>query len=253
MFRRILSPFHLRIKNVNKYSTNEYNKYSTNEYNKYYTNEYNKYSTYEYNKYIGKTLTKKQFTNKFPDYIPYKVIRADMRHYDYTYKLGLNVIKNFTTNEHCSAGGFYVTNKNKIYSFLEYGDNIAKISLPDTSLIYLENNKIKVSELVIDNMVSIKEYYTNLDKTSQLAAVTAYEGLLIQYMVNPDKDIQLAAVEANGRAIQYIINPDKEVQLAAVKQDGLAIQYIINPDKTIQWEAIKKNVYATKFITPFLI
>ena len=205
----------------------------------------------DYNKYIGKTFTKKQFTNKFPDYIPYKVIRADMCHYDYTYKVGLNVIKNFTTNEHCSAGGFYVTNKKNIHSFLEYGDNIAKISLPDTSLIYLEHSKIKVSELIIDNMISIKEYYTNLDKKSQLAAVTDYNGyrdLLIQYIVNPDKDVQLAAVEANGLAIQYIVNPDKEVQLAAVKQDGRSIQYIINPDKTVQWEAVKKNVYVANFI-----
>jgi hypothetical protein len=188
-----------------------------------YTCKYNNYSKYSI--HIGKIFTKKEFTHKFPNFVPYKVLRNDMRHYDYTYKLGLNVIKPFNIQEHCSAGGFYVTDKDNLELYLNYGENIATISLPDTALIYLENNKIKVNELIIENMVTISEYYTNLDKKCQYDAIKQ-NGLLIQYIINPCKEVQLLAVNQNGCAVKYIINPCKEVQLAALNQNGYSIENV---------------------------
>ncbi len=74
-----------------------------------------------------------------------------------------------------------------------------------------------------------------------------YDGLAIQYIQNPDKDLQLEAVKNNGWAIQYIQDPDKDVQLEAVKKDGSIIQCIQNPDKDVQLEAIKNNPFVVHF------
>ena len=50
-------------------------------------------------------------------------------------------------------------------------------------------------------------------------------------MINPyigmkfnNKEEELKAVSCTGRTIQYIHNPDKEVQLAAVRKNGYSIQ-----------------------------
>lgn len=43
------------------------------------------------------------------------------------------------------------------------------------------------------------------------------------------EEVQLAAVQQDGRAIIHIKNPSEEVQLAAVQQNGWAISGIKNP------------------------
>jgi len=58
-------------------------------------------------------------------------------------------------------------------------------------------------------------------------------GWAIQYIPNPDKEVQLEAVKQDGLAIRFITNPDKDVQLAAVRQDTNAIKFIFNPDKEV--------------------
>ena len=65
----------------------------------------------------------------------------------------------------------------------------------------------------------------------------------VKYMNNPDKDVQLAAVNQDGYAIKYIVNPDKDVQMAAVKQETYSIKYIDNPDKDVQMVAVKLFPY----------
>lgn len=125
------------------------------------------YDSNEYNKHIGKTFTKKEFYNKFPNFNPYKVIQSDMTHLGYKYNIGLNKIDKFIDCGVCCGGGFYLVNNTNIGLYFNYGENIAKILLPYTTMIYLEVNKIKVSELVIENIISKNEYFVNLDKKSR--------------------------------------------------------------------------------------
>ncbi|MCX6076144.1 MAG: DUF4116 domain-containing protein [Campylobacterales bacterium] len=87
----------------------------------------------------------------------------------------------------------------------------------------------------------------NPDKDVQLAAVNK-NGAAIEYIQNPDKDVQFAAVNKYGAAIKYIRNPDKDVQLAAVNKYGYAIEYIQNPDKDVQLAAVKASSDANYYI-----
>jgi hypothetical protein len=108
--------------------------------------------------------------------------------------------------------------------------------------IKLDINKNKI----YDNS-SLLVFVKNPDKDVQLAAVNQ-NGYAIKYIENPDKDVQLAAVKRNGNAIKYIENPDKDVQLTAVNKYGYAIYYIKNPDKDVQLAAVKKNGNAISYI-----
>ena len=50
---------------------------------------------------------------------------------------------------------------------------------------------------------------------------------------NPDKDVQLVAVNNIGHSIQYIEKPAMDVQLAAVNKNAWAIKFIEKPDKEV--------------------
>ena len=65
-----------------------------------------------------------------------------------------------------------------------------------------------------------------------------FDGSFIQFIDNPSKKIQLAAIKQNPLSIQFIDNPSEKIQLAAVKQNPLSIQFIDNPSEKIKTSVI---------------
>ena len=114
-----------------------------------------------------------------------------------------------------------------------------------------------IYQKMLENSHLKKFLKKQLSKAKQLEAVKQYgsgisrgkqDGFSIQYIHNPDKDVQLEAVKQDGFNIQFIHNPDKDVQLAAVKRDGYSIKHIRNPGKDVQLEAIKQSGYSIRYI-----
>ena len=91
------------------------------------------------------------------------------------------------------------------------------------------------------------EYIKNPSKTVQLAAVKQ-DSRAIQFVKNSSKKVQLVAVKQNGWVIQYIKRPSKAVQLAAVEQNGYAIMYIKNSSEEVQLIAVKQDPSLIKYI-----
>jgi len=71
---------------------------------------------------------------------------------------------------------------------------------------------------------------------------------LISCVKNPDKKLQLLAVQQDARSIKWIENPDKEVQLSAVNSNPEAIKYIKNPSEEIQLAAVRSYPESFKWI-----
>ena len=145
-----------------------------------------------------------------------------MTHHDYIYKLGLNTIDKFINKDECKEGGFYLVDEIDVANYLDYGENIAQISLPDDTLIYLEENKIKVNKLILENILNKNTYFDNLDIQNQLKLIKK-DGYLIKYITNPDKSVQVEAVKQNGYSIYHNVNPDQSFQLEAFKQNSILI------------------------------
>ena len=61
----------------------------------------------------------------------------------------------------------------------------------------------------------------------------------IQDLINPSKDLQIAAIQADPSVIQFIPNASEKVQLLAIKINPSAIKYISNPTKDVQLTAVK--------------
>jgi hypothetical protein len=211
-------------------------------------NTYCDYDKTTYDKYKYNSVLGKDFKKSFPKYKAIKIIGNNKN--NFKYNIGLNKdIYELSTNE-CSKGGLYFCDLSDLYKHLElndYGNEIAIITLDDSSKIYIENNKCKANLFRISKILSIDKYINDLSQEDKIEFIKK-DSHAIRFMSNPNKEVQLKAVEKNGYSIQYINNPDKEVQLKAVEKNGYAIQYINNPNKELQLKAIKKNGYAIRFI-----
>ena len=167
------------------------------------------YDKKQYRDNIRKTLTKKEFDKLFPNFKPYKILANDMIHHGYKYKIGINTVNEFKNYSSCMEGGFYLADEIDIGNYLNYGNKLGIITIPDDTLIYLEEEKIKVNKLKLDEVHDLKHYLNN----------------------TVNEELKLNCVKNDGWALKYIKNPSKVVQLEAVKNDGLAINYIKNPSK----------------------
>ena len=130
----------------------------------------------------------------------FKIFRKNDNHHGFKYNDGLNTdVNEFDPNpEHlCVAGGLYFSDENNICEFLEYGDYIRQVEIPDGELIVKNKNKFRTHSLflhpkkslndidtwqwLIDNNVNIKAYNNNAIQWASANGHTAIVELLLKY------------------------------------------------------------------------
>lgn len=74
-----------------------------------------------------------------------------------------------------------------------------------------------------------------------LMAAVRENGFELQWIEDPDEELQLAAVAQNGSAILCIENPSEAVQIAAVTQSHDAIRRIKDPSDAVKLAAVTSN------------
>lgn len=80
----------------------------------------------------------------------YKILNETWIHKGFQYKEGLNVlIEQFSPHGQCNGGGLYVSWLPEKY--IDYGQTIADVTLPDDTKVWMETNKLKVDRLVLSN------------------------------------------------------------------------------------------------------
>jgi hypothetical protein len=174
-------------------------------------------------------MSGKKFKKLFPNYKPHKIISESFIHNNYKYKLGLNIDSvKFNPTSTCFKGGLYLSDLTDIHQYLRYGPNIGTITILDDSKVYLENNKIKVDKLFLDQIQLWKIFINNQHEKIQCKFVKS-DGYTIQYISNPSEQVQLEAIKHDEYAIQYISNPSEQVQLEAVKSIKYIIHFILYP------------------------
>jgi hypothetical protein len=171
-----------------------------------------------------------------------KILAEDLIHHDFEYELGLNEdFEVFDPSDVGNSKGLYFTTIDQIYDYLEYGVNIADVTIPDDALTRQQNGLYKANKIIISN---IRRWDTELD---HVKAVTINADN-IKSIENPSEEVQLIAVQQDGDTIQYIENPSEEVQLSAVRQKGSSIRYIKNPSEEVQLAAIEQNYVGFRYI-----
>lgn len=95
--------------------------------------------------------------------------------------------------------------------------------------------------------IGIPSFVKGKDYIQKLAI--QQNGLAIQHIPCPSKELCLLACEKNGMAIQYIDNPTEEMWEIAVKQNGMAIQFMNFVSNLDDIESESESEYTTPLFT----
>lgn len=164
--------------------------------------------------------------------------------------MGLNVdTVPFNPLGSCQSGGLYFTTAENLVKYLDYGNFIAEIKIPDDAEVYKdpEGDKWKADKIEILSVTKFIDHPFFCDHTWLLKALQ-FSGNIIQLIENPTEGMCLAAIRENGYSLQYIKNPSEELCLIAVRQNGNAIRFIKNPTEEMCLIAINYNPYVLKYI-----
>jgi len=169
-----------------------------------------------YNPYCGKTLSGKQINELFAwnKTFFFKFVKRSKQHYGYTYKLGLNIDSlQFNPSSFCSPGGLYFADKSNIYTYKDFGDDIAIIRLLNDSNVYIEESKYKADCLYICG-------YISAGSLQYLTMENIYQIML------QNKLITVAHFDMFPSDIQYYAhNATQEMWAHALKKDGTLLRY----------------------------
>ena len=77
----------------------------------------------------------------------------------YPYKLGLNTLadngETFNKIQECGPGGLYFCTINNIFAYLNYGNKVCILTIPDDAEIIKVNNKYKADQIFIHKIMII--------------------------------------------------------------------------------------------------
>ena len=87
----------------------------------------------------------------------YKIIGNNFGHFNY--KLGLNSLSDngetFDPNVKCGPGGLYFCDITHIFEYLEYGDKVCTIELPEDAQVVKVENKYKSDKIIITSIQDV--------------------------------------------------------------------------------------------------
>ena len=94
--------------------------------------------------------------------IYYKVLVKGMKHKDFQYKIGENILdEKFNPDGDCCAGGFYICGFKDVCYWLELYENMATICeviLFEDSQLVRQGRKYKTDKLILQNPLPISEF-----------------------------------------------------------------------------------------------
>ena len=126
----------------------------------------------------------------------YKILRSDLTHNGFTYKVGLNVdTVPFNPSGSCQSGGLYYTDIENLFGFLCFGDLIADIVIPVYAKTYADpqKDKWKADKLEITRITPIGDH--ELFKAKAQAIIKQSFGHALKYVKEQTLEISTEAVK----------------------------------------------------------
>ena len=164
---------------------------------------------------MHKELSGKEFYELFPN-LSKKLVKLTNNsecHNGFQFKTGLNKdTASFNPIDECQAGGIYFTDIDNLPRWLEYGDSVMKyyrtLTLPPDSRVYIEENKFKADQIILDERVQIGNLHRWLDNVYCLKAIGFNNYRSWRYIKNEyaqidaiDRGISIAHMLANRASI----------------------------------------------------
>ena len=198
------------------------------------------YSGFEFNKVYKNTKL-------------YKFLNNDLKHYDFEYKLGLNIdTEQFNPMNKCSKGGLYFCEESDNYMHCtSYGSKLALIEIPNDARVYIEDHKFKADRLIIKKIIDFK----NIDDKFWIDIVPK-NGWALKYVKKQNEEICILAVQQNGRILEHVKEQTDKICESAVKQTSSAFLFVKNHTDEICKITVQHDdatiVYPTNKQTPYI-
>jgi len=188
-----------------------------------------------------------------------KVLREDLTHYGFTFTL--NEVNTdpvpWYPGGSCEAGGFYFTTPEHLPKYLNFGDRIATVTLPEDTPLYADPNgdKWKAPRIILTDIFEFKDHPLFLDPQFVVQAVY-YDSSMIknaqrEHLLNPNflKD----CIDSNPYVISFLPSEHMmtdELYLLAVRKNGLVLRHIPVGRRTMEicFAAINKEPRAWSYV-----
>jgi len=201
----------------------------------------------------------------------YKFLNYDLKHYDFQYKVGLNIdTVQFNPTSECSAGGLYFCEESKCHVFWnDYDEKLSRVTIPDDARVYVEKYKFKADKFILTEIIDFSnmfdEFWINIAKKDHrgLDYVKNQTPEICDILVRTDiwtlrfvrdqsnmltEDLCRYAVSVNIFALKHIKEQSEELRKFAVQLNGLALEYIQNPSEDVCKLAVQQNGLALRYI-----
>jgi hypothetical protein len=189
----------------------------------------------------------------------YKILNEDMKHYDFQYKEGLNILKEEfnPSTEECSKGGLYFTTEEHVLYWIVQFKNaskIGKVTLCEDSRVVKYSNKSKTDKFILSDILPKKEWVEkNVSKEDCLAVVYEH-GYALEVVPEKlrDKEMCLKAVSQWCYALQFVPEKlrDREMCLKAVSREGYVLEHVPEnlKDKEMCLKAVSNDGLALYYV-----
>ena len=187
----------------------------------------------------------------------YKIIGAN-NYGKYPYKLGLNTLadngETFNEEPICGPGGLYFSDIKYIFEYLDYGDKVCTLTIPDDAQVIKVNNKYKADKIYIREMMEI-----NYDAIKYLveygADITADDNYAIRWAANYGYFEIIKYLTENGADVTTLDNT--AIRLAAYYGYLDIVQYLVEngADVTvwdnfaIRWAAMNGHLDVVQYLS----
>ena len=178
----------------------------------------------------------------------YKILRRDLTHHGFTYQPGLNVDTERFEPEAWSSGGLYFSDLEHIAEYLEYGDLVARVTLPpDARWIQEAPGQFKADRIILNDLQPLENWDLWNDSTFAQHAVQQ-DPMALMYVKRQTPELCMAAVQNYGRALQFVQHQTPELCLAAVQNYGLALRFVQHQTPELCMAAIQQDSSALRFV-----
>lgn len=177
-----------------------------------------------------------------------KMTNTDERHGAMKYETGLNTdCVPFDWTGECKTGGLYFTEESRIPDFLYWGENVRKVTVPDSALVYIEENKYKTNKFILGEKETLEKYLSSKDGY-QLFKMLQRDWLILHYINDRPEDFYINVVESMPNSLCVIKNQTKEICMAAVQKNPATIIFVKNQTKELCKAAYLKNRETIRFV-----
>lgn len=215
----------------------------------------------------NQTITGKQLKEIIGDMPLLKFMNNNDRHFEMTYKTGVNKdVIEFDNTGCCSSGGIYVTTLGHSHNYSNsYGDFARRVHIDDDALIYIESSKLKCNKVTLDEkklkdelMDELFSEYVRNKNVDQIAQVLSESPTFIKFfeLNESTEELFMETVKKDVSFIRHIdfnrcmSNLTSNIAIELVRYSWTLLQHIPNKLKNYDMImiAIEQNKNAILYI-----